>query len=437
MHILLTPDERIAANTPYYDRHFLASPADRPATVSWLLAGSAMLILLLGSCKARCSDLPPFEETAATLAACLAEEASAAEVEAILRGWERVDSEWGGVSQADIAPGGEEEFILRYHADLEQVSWSPQGKLVILGRNGRKWRVIYDASSIEIRTLDGRSWDNWSYRVVALEDATGDGFADPLVELLCSNGLRTVISYLTLISAHPGDDSSTLQVAFLEETTFTRPSFALVPAGEGRALQMEIPIQGTGAITRTYTFDGATFLLDHEAINPAASYASLLAPDGTGWYAFDQFDGMGGSIPTSPQLGVYRLKEGELSHWDIAGAIRVLRAAPDGTLYAGTGCGLMRFRDERWETLLEPHCGGSPVGGPIIPFDLEIAENGDLWLAGIFALLRYDGHDWTRFPISARRILLAPDGTLWADGWDGRANSGCCYTHLTGESWVT
>lgn len=202
-------------------------------------------------------------------------------------------------------------------------------------------------------------------------------------------------------------------------------------------LQTVIPIRGMAAISQTHTFEDDQFHLSSEVINPSAAYASTVAADGSGWYAFDQFDGSGGSIPTSPQLGIYRLTDGTLSHWDIPGAIRVIRVAPDGTVYAGTGCGLMRFQDERWETVIDPHCDSDSYPGPLIPFDLAIADDGDLWLAGVFTLLHHDGYVWTQYPINARRILLAPDGSLWADGWDGRAGSDCCYTHLSGGDWVT
>jgi hypothetical protein len=103
----------------------------------------------------------------------------------------------------------------------------------------------------------------------------------------------------------------------------------------------------------------------------------------------------------------------------------------------GAGCGVLRFNANRWETLADPDCEHSAFTKPVFPFDIAFADNGDVWVSGVHALARFDGKQWTEYDIMARRVLVAPDGSLWADGWNGIANSDCCFTHLTGTTWVT
>jgi hypothetical protein len=165
--------------------------------------------------------------------------------------------------------------------------------------------------------------------------------------------------------------------------------------------------------------------------------SSAVTPDGSFWYAFDEFDDIGASSPYSQNLGLYRMRNGQVSHFDIPGTIRVLKVAPDGSLYVGAGCGVLRYRMDEWETLASVDCEHSSFEGQVFPFDIAFAENGDVWVGGVHRLARFDGTTWAEYDIKARRILVAPDGGLWAEGWDGEANRDCCFTHLTGNTWVT
>jgi hypothetical protein len=397
---------------------------------------AAVIMLILRSRgPSSCDQRPPFEEVGATLAACLRADAGPDKVEAILRAWGYLGPDWGGVQAAELTLDGGPELLLHAYPDLANATWDPRGRFIVLQRDGRHWRIGFDASAIQITTALGEPWDNWRYQVLTTADATGDGLGDPLLELVYSNGLRTTLSNVALITAHR--DGKELEVAYLEDTTFTRPAFQLVEADGGPALQAVISLAGQEAVTRTFAFDGTSFIPTNETINPAASTAAATTPDGSSWYSFDQFDGGGGSPPYAPMLGLYRLQPDRLAHYDIPGAIRVLAAGPEGALYAGTGCGVLRYRNDSWETLIDPACAGSAFSGPFIPFDIAFGSGGDLWVGGIFTLLHYDGSGWTQYDIRARRLLVAPDDTVWTEGWDGRADSDCCYTHLTGDSWVT
>lgn len=174
----------------------------------------------------------------------------------------------------------------------------------------------------------------------------------------------------------------------------------------------------------------------HPTLEPNTKItASALTPDGSFWYAFDEFDDMGGTSLYSQQLGLYRSKKGQVSHFDIPGPIRVLEVAPDGSLYVGAGCGLLQYTGDLWKTLANTDCSHSNFNGS--PFDIAFAENGDVWVGAVFRLARFHGQTWIAYDIRARRVLVAPDGSIWTEGWDGVANSDCCFTHLTGDTWVT
>jgi hypothetical protein len=131
-------------------------------------------------------------------------------------------------------------------------------------------------------------------------------------------------------------------------------------------------------------------------------------------------------------LGLYRLRDGEVSHFDIQGTIRVLKAGPDGDLYVGAGCGVLRFREGIWETLAEVDCSRADWEFPMTVFDIAFASGGAVWVGGVHGLARFDGAGWTEYDARARRLLAAPDGSLWDEGWDGREGSDCCFVHVAG-----
>lgn len=159
--------------------------------------------------------------------------------------------------------------------------------------------------------------------------------------------------------------------------------------------------------------------------------------DGALWYAFDEFDGGGGSPPGSPQHGLYRSKDGRVTHYDVPGTIRVLEVAPDGSLYVGAGCGVLRHRDDQLETLAEVDCSQDTFAQAFVPFDIVAAENNHIWVGGVYSLARFDGETWTEYDVHVGRLLVAADDSLWGEGWDGIAGSNCCFVHIRGSAWVT
>jgi hypothetical protein len=160
-------------------------------------------------------------------------------------------------------------------------------------------------------------------------------------------------------------------------------------------------------------------------------------PDGALWYAFDDFDDGGGAPPGSPYHGLYRSQDRQLSRFDVPGAIRVLAVAPDGSLYIGAGRGVMRYVDGVLQTLIDVTRGQDSFSRGFVPYDIAFTQDGDVWVGGVYSLARFDGETWTQYDVNVRRLLVAPDGSLWGEGWDGVAGSGCCFVHFAGDTWVT
>jgi hypothetical protein len=226
-------------------------------------------------------------------------------------------------------------------------------------------------------------------------------------------------------------------VANLEDTNRTRPAYRLISSGGRKSLESIITVRDRSAITRTLAFTANVFATIGEEINPAASTVSASTPDGAQWYGFDQFDGGGGSSMYDPMLGLYRLRDGQLQHFDMPGTVRLLKVGPDGSLYVLGGLGVMRYTAGRWETLASMQGDPGLAAAPFVPFDLAFGGHGELWVAGILSLARFERSSWTQTVMPGRRLLVGPDGSVWTEGWDGRADSDCCFNHLTGTTWVT
>ncbi len=181
-----------------------------------------------------------------------------------------------------------------------------------------------------------------------------------------------------------------------------------------------------------------TFVPFHPTLEPNDTITAMAkTDDGATWYSKDEFDGLGGSSIYSQNQGLFRSKNGYTIHFEVPGTIRDIEVGPDSAVYVAAGCGVLRFQNEIQETLADVTCQAGSFEGPLVPFELAFTADGALWVAGIHSLARYDGRAWRQYDIKARRVLVAPDGSLWADGWDGRAGGDCCFTHLTGDTWIT
>jgi hypothetical protein len=369
------------------------------------------------------------------MAICLSPNASSQEAAELLLLWQRADNlHWGGAVTADLLPGSDAELILTYHADLKNVTWNPQGKIAILQAKPNGWKVVFESPDPTNQATDGRETlaGNWSYHLAAVGDVTGDGLDDLLIEQQWSNAHYGYVSHTKLFTADLAKSGS-LHIIYLEDGTFTRPNYAIV----NQTVQSIIPLSGMDAITRTYQLDKNAFIMIEEMINTEAATLSATAAGGAVWYAFDVFDDVGGSPFHSPNHGLYCLKDGQVTRFDIPGTVRVLAVAPDGSLYVGAGWGVLRYHADQWETLLNVDGSQPSPVSDLAPLSIAFADSGDVWVGGAHKLARFDGEEWKEYDIPAVRVAIASDDTVWTVGWDGRADSDCCITHIAGSEWMT
>jgi hypothetical protein len=165
--------------------------------------------------------------------------------------------------------------------------------------------------------------------------------------------------------------------------------------------------------------------------------SSATTPDGALWYAFDKFDDIGASAPGSQHDGLYRSLDGQFARFDIPGPIRVLSVAPDGSLYIGAGRGVMRYAGGGLQILVDVTRGPGSFSRAFVPYDITFTQDGDVWVGGVHSLARFDGGTWTQYDVNVRKLLVAPGGSLWGEGWDGIAGNDCCFVHIEGNTWMT
>lgn len=164
---------------------------------------------------------------------------------------------------------------------------------------------------------------------------------------------------------------------------------------------------------------------------------SAMTADGSLWYAFDVFDDLGGVPFGAQDQGLFRLKDGRVSHFDIPLTVRVLAVAPDDSLYIGAGCGVLRYKEEQLETLLPIDCSSNVTITGFFPLDIVFGADGLVWVGGVFNLASFDGHEWQVYDFPAWRVAEADDGAIWTVGWDGREGSECCLTRLMAGEIMT
>jgi hypothetical protein len=375
-------------------------------------------------------DTPPLNAIAQTMAACLPSDGADEAARAYLRDWGRIEERiedswyWGGVQTAASQPGASDLLIMAYYADLTEVNWNPQGKLAVLQQTADGWRVLFESPQPSATRLDGAHTldGNWSYHLTAVGDATGDGRDDFLIEQRWSNMTHGYANFAKLMRVNP-DEAESVRFIFLEDGSRTRPRYRIADQG----IHATILVHGQEAITRTFQLAGQNFVQVDETINPEAAILSAVTPDGAGWYAYDETRSLGGS----PTFGLYRLQDGRLGHYDLPLAITSLRLLADGRLYAGGVDGeapvIWRLEGEEWVAVLGRDFARPETSQFRMPLAMALDDAGHLWVAGVFVLLQLGPEEAAVYEINAFDLLIAPDQTVWAAGWDGLADSDCCY----------
>jgi hypothetical protein len=202
-----------------------------------------------------CSDVPSLEKTIDQLTACLHTDASIEEIEHTLYKWDRRDREWGGVSEADVAPGGGREIIIRYYPERIAL-YTVQARFAVLQRGSGQWQVLFDDT---IAINDNTQWHS---EIIGIEDATGDGYDDILMELTYASRY-TGYDYGVLLTAHPNGSEFRIAFSETEETPNGDISYEFIHTDEYRpktiAIQSVEQFDYYHVITQTYSFNRYLF----------------------------------------------------------------------------------------------------------------------------------------------------------------------------------
>ncbi len=138
----------------------------------------------------------------------------------------------------------------------------------------------------------------------------------------------------------------------------------------------------------------------------------VVTSDGAVWYSFGNFD----FYPR--RGGIIHEAQGQQTRFMSEATVQLLRVAPDGSLWAGMGCSLLRFDGQVWQTVIE-NC--DQLHGNV--YDVAFTSDGAAWIAAGFKLARYRNGEWTIIDRLISSVEVATDGTLWASGWEGTQGS--------------
>jgi len=374
---------------------------------------------------------PAIDETASALGACLAADTSPDEAALLLERWGRIDpGEWGGVAFYNVLPSMGDELLITYHADLSQVIWNPAGKMALLQLDSGGWSVIFESPSPGDRQLDGQDSleGNWSYHLQAAGDVTGDGLDDLLIKQQWSNGTHGYASFTKLVTAE-GAVGEPLRFILQEDSSDIYPLYRIVDG----TVESTLIIGASRAIERTHRLDSETFSLISQSIYPEAAKLSVAMPDGAMWYAFDSEDG---SLRRH-SYGLYRVKESNLLQLQVPYFISALERLSDGRLYVGgtneNGAIISRLDGLQLVNVLKNDY--APVEEKFWrPLDMYLTDEGPLWVAGGFQLFRFGQDTSNVYPINVWQLTPGLDGSIWALGWDGKADSSCCFYQVDGNT---
>ena len=143
-----------------------------------------------------------------------------------------------------------------------------------------------------------------------------------------------------------------------------------------------------------------------------------VTPDGTAWAATGE--------------GLMRL-QGE--RWESVledTGVNTLAVAPDGSLWVGVGCQVQRLDGGGWQTVFP---GGEHLPRGIV-LDIAFTPDGAAWIANGLGLASFDGQGWTTYDSLINSLVVAPDGALWMNGWEGTQGS-FYVARFDGGKWTT
>jgi len=382
----------------------------RSIIIVMLLAG-----LLIGCRTAADCSRPSLANVAQSMTHCLSVPASLEEAQAQLSQWEYD----GEVISANLLPASSTpELILTYRANLQP--YDPQGKVAVLERIDNGWQVAFESPDPQPEIeRNGRATlaGNWWFELDQVVDIHGNGRENVLFHQRWSNITSTSLSYAKMLTS--ADDG--LRVLLVEDDFDDHQPTYLVA---GPRIYSQSNFGNGVAITRTLVLENGEFVQTAETINPAAAELNITLADGTQFVSFDSECGW----LCTHQYGLYRLRDGRHFHYDTSILIRSLTQLGDGHVYIG-GTDILRVVGNE----LQPTANDFarlPEDQLWQVIDMEMTSDGEIWAAGRLKLLHF-GHEQSKvYDLITSQVTIAPDDSVWAWGWDGRADSNCCIFHV-------
>jgi ligand-binding sensor domain-containing protein len=284
----------------------------------------------------------------------------------------------------------------------------PNARFLTIAPDGAPWlHVGYD----HVYRFDGRTWR------LAYEAGGGQWVCDVAFDAGGSPWIATCGGF----HAHGAG------LAHLDGTTWTYVTTADGLVGDDVSAVAVAPdgtiAAGTSHGLSVYQAGRWRTLRTGPTLNRATSVA--VTPDGAAWFGFGD-----DSLPT-PGGGLSRFDGRDWQYFLDGAEVGALAVAPDSSLWAGAGCTVQRFDAVAWETVAR--CGDLPAGNVR---DVVFTPDGAAWVATGHGLARFDGQSWTVHDKLVNSLVLAPDGVIWANGWEGLQGSQYV-ARFDGASWTT
>lgn len=320
-----------------------------------------------------------------------------------------------------VAPDGDVWFsthaggVSRYDPDRD--SWTthgadsglplPNARFLTIGPDGAPWLHIgYD----HVYRFDGATWQ------LAYEAGGGRWVCDIAFDAGGSPWIATCDGYHTYGAGLAHLDGAAWTYVVAADGLIEDDVSAVAVGADG------VIAAGTDRGISVYQAGRWRTLRSGPVLNQVT--AAAVTPDGAAWFGSgdDAFWAAGGGLSRfDGHDWQYNLGDGN---------VRVLAVAPDGSPWAGMGCEVWRFDGVAWEVMAR--CDDLPHGNVL---DIVFTADGSAWIATGFGLARLDSQSWTTYDKLANALAVAPDGTIWVNGWEG--SQGSQYVaRFDGESWT-
>jgi sugar lactone lactonase YvrE len=150
-----------------------------------------------------------------------------------------------------------------------------------------------------------------------------------------------------------------------------------------------------------------------------------VTPDGAAWFGF------GDQSVSTPGGGLSRFDGHDWEYHLDNAVVNALAVSPDGSLWVGAGCNVQRFDGVKWEAVAL--CGEYLLTGNVS--DIDFTPDGSAWVATGFGLLNIGGERMA-YERLINSVSVAPDGSIWANGWEGAQDS-FYVARFDWQNWTT